>query len=412
MIKFSSYVSFILVTALIGVSMVACDSLPSLGEEEEAEPLEIGTLLDYTGDLGVYGKPMRNGAELAVTLLNDSGMNVVAVHKDSGTDAKVASDAARALQAAGVSGIVGSLSSGVTTAVAESVTIPGGTVLVSPASTAPSISVIEDNDLLFRSTVSDAAQGSVLGKLADELGYKKVGILYVNNPYGDGLQNIFTANFSGTVQAVPHEGELSTYMSEVTKATEGGVDALIAMSYPGSAQVYIREALEGGFADTFMFVDGTKSQDMLDSLGANNFEGMYGTAPGAPPSDAKNTFEELYEARFGEVPSDPFLGETFDAFVMIALATEKCLNDGGDDANCDGAGVAAAMRDVSNAPGTKVGPGDLANAVDLIRSGEDIDFEGVAGSQEIDDNGDVLNSIEIWTVKGGKIESTNRFEAP
>ena len=201
-------------------------------------------------------------------------------------------------------------------------------------------------------------------------------------------------------------------MSEVTKATEGGVDALIAMSYPGSAQVYIREALEGGFADTFMFVDGTKSQDMLDSLGANNFEGMYGTAPGAPPSDAKNTFEELYEARFGEVPSDPFLGETFDAFVMIALATEKCLNDGGDDANCDGAGVAAAMRDVSNAPGTKVGPGDLANAVDLIRSGEDIDFEGVAGSQEIDDNGDVLNSIEIWTVKGGKIESTNRFEAP
>ena len=97
---------------------------------------------------------------------------------------------------------------------------------------------------------------------------------------------------------------------------------------------------------------------------------------------------------------------------MIALATEKCLHDGGDDANCDGAGVAAAMRDVSNAPGTKVGPGDLANAVELIRSGEDIDFEGVAGSQEIDDNGDVLNSIEIWTVKGGKIESTNRFEAP
>ena len=167
MIKFSSYVSFILVRAMIRVSMVACDSLPSLGEEEEAEPLEIGTLLDYTGDLGVYGKPMRNGAELAVTLLNDADMNVVPVHKDSGTDAKVASDAARALQAAGVSGIVGSLSSGVTTAVAESVTIPGGTVLVSPASTAPSISVIEDNDLLFRSTVSDAAQGSVLGKLAD-----------------------------------------------------------------------------------------------------------------------------------------------------------------------------------------------------------------------------------------------------
>ena len=72
-----------------------------------------------------------------------------------------------------------------------------------------------------------------------------------------------------------------------------------------------------------MFVDGTKSQDMFDQLGAENFEGFYGTAPGAQESDSTAVFRILYEERFGELPTDPFLGETFDAFAIAALAIEK-----------------------------------------------------------------------------------------
>ena len=47
-------------------------------------------------------------------------------------------------------------------AVAEAKTIPAGTVIISPASTSPAISVLEDNDTVFRTTESDAAQGAVL----------------------------------------------------------------------------------------------------------------------------------------------------------------------------------------------------------------------------------------------------------
>ena len=70
------------------------------------------------------------------------------------------------------------------------------------------------------------------------------------------------------------------------------------------------------------------------------------------------------------------------------------------------------MREVANAPGIKVGPGDFAKALDLLRRGEDIDYEGVAGSQNFDDNGDVLNTIEIWKIEDGAITSTGRFETP
>ena len=47
-----------------------------------------------------------------------------------------------------------------------------------------------------------------------------------------------------------------------------------------------------------------------------------------------------------------------------------------------------------------------------INDGKDIDYVGVAGDQEIDANGDVSNTIEVWTIEDGKITSTGRFESP
>ena len=55
-----------------------------------------------------------------------------------------------------VAAIVGSLASGVTIPVAQSVTIPNNIILISPASTSPAITALADNDLVFRTTPSDA----------------------------------------------------------------------------------------------------------------------------------------------------------------------------------------------------------------------------------------------------------------
>jgi len=379
-----------------------------------AGTVKIGTLLDYTGDLGVYGPAMRNGVDLAVELMNDAGGvlggKLRAVHKDSGTSSITAIDAGRALVTIeGVGAIVGSLSSGVTMAVAESVTVPSNVVLISPASTSPAVSAIVDNDFLFRTTVSDAAQGVILARLAIELGYTTAATIYVNNAYGEGLSRQFQTTFEaegGTVLAtVPQESGQPSYVSELERATADDPDVVVAISYPASAGVYLREATEGGYASTFLFVDGTKSQDMFDTLGASTFEGMYGTAPGAPDSDAKTVFTQLYEERYGQLPTNPFIAESFDAAAILALAIEKA-------GKADGTSIRDALRDVAGAPGEKVGPGDFARALELLADGKDIDYVGVAGDQEIDVNGDVLNTIEIWKIEDGTITSTGRFETP
>lgn len=379
--------------------------------EPSDEPIKIGTLIDATGDLAVFGPPIVLATDLAALLINESGgidgRQIEMIHRDSGTSPQIATDAASALvNVDGVEAIVGSLSSGVSLAVAESVTIPNGAVLVSPASTSPALSSLDDNDLVFRTTVSDAFQGVILAQVANELGYDNVATMYINNAYGEGLSTVFAETFEslgGTVSAsVPIEGGQASYTSELRQASQGGATVLMAMSYPETAGVYLREAVEGQFFDEFMFVDGTKNQEMFDTVGADNFEGNYGTAPGSPGTPSQTAFQELYASKLGGDPSDIFISEAFDAAAILALAIAEAGSEDGDD-------IKAAIRKVANAPGEKVGPGDLPRALQLISEGKDIDYVGAAGEQEMDENGDVLNTIEIWKIEGGQVTSTGNF---
>jgi ABC-type branched-subunit amino acid transport system substrate-binding protein len=400
----------IMLTLMLSLLMVGCQS---------GDTIKIGTLLDKTGDLGNYGPPMEVGADLAITLLTDAGVDIVKVPGDSGTaNQKSIAEATRLIDIEGVSAIVGSLSSGVTMATATAVTIPKDIPIMSPASTSPAISLMDDNDTVFRSTVSDAAQGVVLAKVAWDSGTKSAGGLYINNPYGEGLSKMFSDAFvalGGEITAmVPIEPGQTSYLSEVKKATDGNPDVLLAMTYPVTAQIYIREAIEGGLASKFMFVDGTKAQDMFDAMtkvhGANYFDGMIGTAPGAPGSRAKTKFEELYKAaNDGKLPTDPFIAETFDAMMMLGLAAFAAQNT---DA-CDS--IKTCLRRIATDDGDRdmdIEPHQIKMAVNYLKKGDDINYQGAAGSQEIDAKGDVNNTIEVWKITDGKITSTGQFLSP
>ena len=378
-------------------------------------PMRIGTLVDATGDLATYGPPIRIAVDLAVQLVNAAGgvngVDLEVIHRDSATSEQIATDAASALvNVDGIGGIVGSLSSGITLAVAQSQTIPGNAVLISPASTSPALSTLDDGDYLFRTTVSDALQGVVAAQLAHQLGYDNVATLYINNPYGEGLTRNFAEAMSDLGRTVSEqvaiESGQGSYLSELRRAAGSGATVLMAIAYPETAGVFLREAVESGIFEAYLFVDGTKSQDMFDQLGLDAFEGAYGTAPGAPSANpSTQTFKELYGSMTDGDVSSLFISEGFDAAVLLAFAIEKADS-------AEGSAIREALREVANPPGTKVGPGDIAMALELIRSGQDIDYEGAAGSQDFDARGDVLNTIEVWKIESGSITSTEQFVKP
>ena len=273
--------------------------------------LIVGHLNTVTGSLSYFGAEQNNSVELAALHVNQAGgvlgVQMIIVTGDTATNPAQGVAAARGLvDMEGAVAIVGALASSVTLAVAQSVTVPKQRLLISPASTSPAITVLEDDDFLFRTTVSDAAQGVVLARLAREIGYETAGIMLINNAYGEGLADQFEETFASlggmVTRKVPHEDSQPTYTSELEKATEGDPDVLLAISYPGQAEVYLRESLEGGYSDTFLFVDATKSPDMMEVVGWDALEGMWGTAQGSPDSPSLRKFQRSYAAVHGAPP--------------------------------------------------------------------------------------------------------------
>jgi len=380
-----------------------------------AKGLKIGVLMSMTGDLASYGPDISKGVELAKKHLNEAGGilggNVETVIKDDQTNPTAGVDAAKKLiELDKVPAIVGALSSGVTMAVAESAAVPNKVVLISPASTSPAVAALKDDNYVYRTTPSDALQGVVLGKLAYDLGFKKAASLYVNNAYGQGLADEFAkayAKLGGRVTAsVAIEQEQPSYDAELKKATADTPDVLLALSYPESAKVYLKQAIEKNYAKKFLFCDGTKSPEMVTAIGASYLEGMYGTAAGPEESDLTKWFADVYKAAYGQLPPKPYIGEAYDAAVIIALAAQKA-------GKADGKAIRDALKFVANPPGEKIGPKpeDLKKAIQLIKDGKDIDYDGVAGPQDFDTNGDVISTIQIWKIVKGAIIA-DRYELP
>jgi len=383
-----------------------------------AQEVKIGTLFAYTGPLKEFGPNFRKAAELAAKQMAEAGLRIKLIHEDSETSAIPAINAAKKLvEVDKVIAIVGALASGVTIPVAESVAIPKGVIQISPASTSPLITYLpadKGRDFLFRTCPSDALQGVVAGKVAAEL-YKTASILYVNNPYGQGLAEQFKRSFEkrgGKVLAmVPHDEKAAeSYTAELRKALAGKPDVLCAFSYPEHGKVYLKEAIEFFKFRSFFFCDGTKSYDIIKAVGAENLEGQMGTAPGSAKGKAYDILVADYKIAYGTLPPLPYITNTYDATAVLGLAIYAAKVKG---LPITPKNVRDQLRFVANPPGEVILPGEFKKAFELLAKGKDINYEGAAGSVDFDENGDVITPIEIWKYTKGKIVTVRlEYEIP
>jgi branched-chain amino acid transport system substrate-binding protein len=366
-----------------------------------AGEIKIGTLLSHTGPLKEFGPNLQNGVVLAAKQMGAAGFEIDLVHEDSETSAIPATNAAKKMvEVDKVVAIIGALSSGVTVPTAESVTIPAGVIQISPASTSPLITVLpsdQKRDFLFRTCPSDALQSVVAGKLAASYN-KTASVLYVNNPYGQGLAEGFKKSFEkmgGKVLAmVPHDEKAAeSYNAELKKALDGNPDRLAAFSYPEHAKIYLKESLEFFKFRHFLFCDGTKSQDIAKALGVKAVANQMGTAPGTAGGDPFVIFSADYKAEYGTLPPLPFITNAYDGAAVVGLAAYAAKVKG---LPLTAANIRDYLRIVANPPGEVIMPGEFKKAFGLLKEGKPINYEGAAGSVDFDKNGDVVTPIEVW----------------
>lgn len=371
-----------------------------------AQTVKFGLLGGISGPIAALAPAIIDASKLAFDEVNAQGglldgLRIEAAVGDAGCNPQAGGDAAAKLVSVeGAVAIVGAHCSGATLAAANTATIPGGVVLISPASTSPAVTALEDNDTVFRTVPSDDFQGAALARTLKAMGYGPIAVTYLNNDYGKGLAEAFKAEYEAQGGAVPvfsaHEEGKASYRAELAELARSGADTLAVFDYgDGSGLTILRQALENSFFERFVGGDGMKAQNIIGELGAANLATFVASSPTGEGGEALERFNAATAAAGGD-PSAIFATSAYDAGFLLALAYEHA---GGDRAK-----LSASLRAVSSAPGAPVLPGEWAKAKALIAAGEDVDYKGAAGDHEFDMNGDVPGTYGLFKVGADAFE--------
>ena len=345
--------------------------------------LTVGSLLPSTGDLAFLGPPEFAGVDLAVKDINEAGgvlgKDVVASKADSGDGTpKIAPGSVDKLLGAKVDTIIGAASSSVSLSVIDKI-INAGVVHFSPANTSTAFDTYDDKGMYFRTAPSDVLQGNVLGNLVLQDGAKSVAILARQEAYGEALADNTEKTIKdqgGNVAAkVLYSVDATSYTSEVQKIKDAKPDAIVLISFNEATKI-IPEFESAGIGPQDVqtyFVDGNTA-DYSKDFPKGTLEGIKATYPGA---QLKDDFKKRMLEVDPKLKDFTYGPESYDATVMSALAAEAAKNDSGE-------AIASELVNISRDGEACT---TFADCVELVKAGEDIDYNGVSGPVDLNKTG-------------------------
>lgn len=410
-----------------GLLAVGCQPTTPTGETSPTpststnnQGLKIGSLLPLTGDLASIGQQMAGAVPLLVEQVNAcggvNGQNVTLISQDDQTDPVAGTTAMTKLaEVDQVAGVVGSYASSVSGA-AIGVAARNKVVLISPGSTSPVFTERAKRGELkgfwARTAPPDTYQALALAQLAKEKGFKRVSTVAINNDYGVGFEKAFVSAFKklgGTIvnEAKPtrYDPKATTFDTESAAAFANKPDAVVAILYEETGSLLLKSAYQQGVSQgiQIMLTDGVKSAGFPGKVGKSSdgkfiIGGAIGTVPGAD-GKALQSLTKLWQTKKNQPPGE-YVPHSWDAAALLTLAAEAAKAN-------TGVGVQSKIREVANAPGTEVS--DVCEGLKLLKSGQDINYQGASGNVDIDENGDVLGVYDVWTVTNdGKLSVTSQ----
>ncbi|MGD9100430.1 MAG: ABC transporter substrate-binding protein [Anaerolineae bacterium] len=374
------YVYVILISLLSSIpslTLVGCT---------KRKPIQVGFAGELTGkrsDLGVHG---RDGALLAVEMLNDAGGVAeraleLLVRDDLGTP-EGAQAADRELIDAGVVAIIGHMTSAQSVA-ALPVTEEAGMVLVAPTASTAELSGLDD--YFFRVSATNTQQAPLLAHhIYQRRELSRLAVIYdddnaaFSQSFWIGLVQAYQA-LGGQVSGEVHfsssaEPDFAPLVTELRAGNPQGL--LIIASALDTALIAQRVRLDNWQVP--LFSSGWAQTDVLLQNGGQAVEGIeFIVAYNANrQSPAFLDFQARYQARFGRA-STFASAHAYDAVMVLAAALEKT------------GGQAKGL------------PQALA---------ETRDFEGLMGTISMDEYGDAVRTHFLITVQEGQFVPLDRLE--
>lgn len=377
--------------------------------------VKVGMVMELTGPAGVYGQAGAKAVEMAFRDINEAGgvlgCQITSDTRDSQSQGNVAVDQATQLVNIGkVPVLIGGIISSVSIPILTSVTGPAGVVQVSPASSSPTLTELGQDGKtggnFFRTITSDALQGTAAAQYAIDQGMKKLAIIHVNNDFGVNMMREFTSAYEvlgGEITSVtPYNEKQANYASEATAALQGDPESLYLISYPVDGATIARAWISSGGPQSFLLNDGMNSSDFITAVGAQYLDGAYGTSSGTAETASTTYFYENFADFSGGIaPDAPAADRSYDAGAIVALAIAQA-------GEATSEAIRAAIPEVTGTEGEPIyaGSEEFKKALDLIKAGEKIRYEGVIGPVVFDQYGDITGPFRLWKITSGEVETT------
>lgn len=375
------------------------------------EPIPVGTVIPFSGDLADFGEPMLNAMRMAQEDINAAGgplgREIELLDEDSGTDSTQAVNAAdKLVNTDNVRNIIGAVSSGVTISIANSVTIPNGVLQITSASSSPTITTLDDDNLVWRTRTNDRFVAKVMAMIAQEQGAEKAAVIYINNDFGKALSDTFEAAFEGeTTAKVGYSSGQSSYQQVLSQAFDDDPAFVALAGYPESGTTMLSQWNEQGYGGNWILHTSLLSNDVIENVGDDVMEGMYGVRTKPPTGEDTESFVSDYEEQFPDAQVfSPYSWNSYDALVSYALAVHAA-------GTADPGQVKEQMRPVTNPEGEAVGYGEFESGVSLLDDDTDIDYSGPSGNVNYDENGDVASDMVIVQVQDGEFQDQETVPA-
>ncbi|MDR3259946.1 MAG: ABC transporter substrate-binding protein [Fusobacteriaceae bacterium] len=379
------FYSFLMVVFVLLVGLTFSTKAKASKAEEG---IPIGIIAPTTGGVAVYGQAVVNGLKLAIEEINAKGgvlggKKLIPTYLDDKGDAVEGINSYNKLTGDKVKAIIGPVTSGVVSGVAEKAN-KEGMIILTPSGTADSLTI--GKPTVFRTCFTDSYQGRIIAKFAaTKLNIKKAAVLYCGaDEYSLGL---FTA-FQDACKEFGIEivaKETSASMEDIDFSAQLGniavtdAEALFVPMYYGTVALLAPQARHAGFDKILLGSDGWGG--IGDKMGDNEeyFNNSFFTSHFSSEDKAEEVqnFVKNYTAKYGKESLNEFSALGYDSAYVLAQA----INEAGSD---ETAKIAEAMSKMT--------------------------FKGVTGRFNFDKNGDPVKGAPIIELKDGELKWNSTVE--
>lgn len=328
-----------LLTAGLSLALAACSRDTAACEDPlgcvevgDGENIRIAVLLTLSGPDSPYGIDAVRGVEIAIAEKRElAGHAIELIRVDDHCSAEGGEQGALQLKDdLKLVGVIGSTCSSGSVPAAKILT-EAGMVMISPSSTAPSLTdPVEHQPGFLRTIYNDKVQGKSVAEFAYVvLGLRTMATIHDGTPYSNELQAAaceVLVQLGGECIAQIQIESGTDLTSTVDWVKQLNPDVLYYPLYTTDGVAVTNRAAEVGLSSALVSSDGLLSSDFIQQT-QDASRGMYLSGPA--PVEESQDFVDKYVAAYNENPVASYHLQAYDAAVMLFAAMEQVMIESG-----------------------------------------------------------------------------------